>query len=389
MSGRLARCGFTVRELSVVLIILVIGFAVAVPFLQRARERERLNRCFDKLRMLGITIQRYELGKRQYPSACFGLQSGVDAARDCRPADASGGKSTTAYSWIVAIHPYLNCPTLAYRTLWQSSQKFSITTGPFTPSLVDSAAPSQHFSCKYYPEFVCADWIGDGFTNSQTTIDVGPSCGAPAGWGAPEYATVDSGTPGTGSQSFKGKVAPTTYKPMVGTHMSGGAPKLNGGMALSWPGLTEGAISDGSSKTIFLCETKESSYASWYDGTLNWLVANDPNVSAPGSASDADVPPWVNARPALNRGFDAAVKGSMPYLKKSLTANWPLNDVWWGPSSNHASGVVSHVYGDGHTLGITDEADAELYLGLVTRSGSEPIDDTCCLSATATTGTGR
>ena len=46
------------------------------------------------------------------------------------------------------------------------------------------------------------------------------------------------------------------------------------------------------------------------------------------------------------------------------------------PSSDHGGGIVSHVYGDGHTLGVTDQCDAATYLGLTTRAGSEPIDDT-------------
>ena len=172
---------------------------------------------------------------------------------------------------------------------------------------------------------------------------------------------------------------------MVGTHMKNGVPVNNGAFDLGAKGFTEGCISDGSSKTIFLCETKESGYASWYDGTLNWLVANDPNKVAPGSGANLDSVPWVNASRALNRGFDPKIPGSVPYLKKAITANSPLNDVWWGPSSDHSGGVVNHVFGDGHTFGITDDCDATVYLNLTTRDGSEPIDEV--LTSTQTTAT--
>ena len=36
----------------------------------------------------------------------------------------------------------------------------------------------------------------------------------------------------------------------------------------------------------------------------------------------------------------------------------------------------AHVYGDGHTLGVTDQCDGPTYMGLTNRAGSEPIDDT-------------
>jgi hypothetical protein len=68
------------------------------------------------------------------------------------------------------------------------------------------------------------------------------------------------------------------------------------------------------------------------------------------------------------------VSGSVPYLRKALTENSPLNDVSWGPSSEHADGVVSHVFGDGHTMGVTDAVDAHIHLDTITRNGSEPID---------------
>ncbi len=218
------------------------------------------------------------------------------------------------------------------------------------------------------PALICPDWAGDGYTN--------------------QYANVDSASPGTGAQSFKGKVAPTNYKPMVGTHMRNGVPVENGGMLLTNPkgpkhpafadattnallqhGLTDGDFTDGTANTILLCETKEASYASWYDGTLNWLVGQDPNQPAPGAS---DKPPWTGAVIAINRGFDPSTSGSVPYLKKTLTSNVPQNDVWWGPSSDHAGGIVCHVFVDNHTIGITDQCDPQTYFSLITRAGGEP-----------------
>jgi hypothetical protein len=377
MSISRKRAQFTLRELIAVMVICALALGILLPALGISRANRARNDCFDKLRLIGLALHNYESSKRRYPAASFGFSSMSDPARDCRPGDASGGKMTTGYSWEVAILPMFDEVNL-YNAIFQNSQKFTIKSGPFTPSIADSSAAYQHVSCVPLPELICPAWAGDGGTNSGATIDIGPRSGAPPGYGAPEYANVDSNAPGTGSQSFKGRVAPANYKPMVGTHMRNGVPVDNGGMALGPIGLTEGAISDGSSRTIFLCETKESGYASWYDGTLNWLVANDPSQStAPGSSTNPDSPPWTSGALALNRGFNPKVSGSVPYLKRTLTANSPINDVWWGPSSDHSGGIVSHVYGDGHTLGVTDQCDAQTYLELTTRAGSEPIDDCC------------
>src|SRR5262249_30758280 len=42
-------------------------------------------------------------------------------------------------------------------------------------------------------------------------------------------------------------------------------------------GLTLKSITDGSSRTIIVCETRERSLNSWMDGSVNWVVAANPN----------------------------------------------------------------------------------------------------------------
>jgi len=40
----------------------------------------------------------------------------------------------------------------------------------------------------------------------------------------------------------------------------------------------------------------------------------------------------------------------------------------WGPSSNHAGGIVNHVFCDGHVDGLSDSMDPNVYLWLVTET---------------------
>ncbi len=386
MSTRLRKGGFTLIELLVVITIIGILVGLLLPAINAAREAANRNTCFNKLRQIGLALHNYESGKRKYPPASQNLvTTAVFNANKSAPASQTAA-SMTGYSWIVFILPMIE-ETNLYNAISQGSNRFTDASGPFHNVIVYGSATYQHVSCVTLPALICPSWAGDGYTNSNTTIDIGSSIGAPAGYGASEYANVDSSTPGTGTTAFKGKVAPTNYKAMVGTHISTAsnpkAIKENGGFVYSSAaGLTEGAISDGSSKTIFCAETKESSYSAWYDGAVCWMVANDPNAAAPGTGTPPDSPPWVTPNISINKGYNPALANqttvpNVVYLKK---ANTPIgafsNDWWWGPSSDHGGGIVSHVYGDGHTLGVTDQCDGATYLGLTTRAGSEPIDDT-------------
>ena len=61
------------------------------------------------------------------------------------------------------------------------------------------------------------------------------------------------------------------------------------------------------------------------------------------------------------------------YWGGSGNPNVGTYDRLWGPSSDHAGGIVQFVYGDAHVEGITDGVDANVFLWIATRNGGEAV----------------
>lgn len=370
----LKRRGFTLGEMFAVFTVVAIVLALGLPAIRRAQEASRRNHCADNIKQIGLALLNHENAYGKFPLVTSLATSQLSAAQTAIPACSTAGPNLAGWSWIVRILLYLECK---YEYVDTSSQSngFTVSTGPFTPSIYLGAATYQHVSCVTIPTFICPYWRGNTNTHGGTTIDVTRS-------GAPEYAAVDSSLPGTGSRSFLGMVAPTNYKAIVGTHITNQngnlAPLENGAMLLTAKrGSTIGEFVDGTSKTMLVAETKECGYASWYDGTLNWVVTNNPNAAQPpGAVGTPDSPPWVNAQAGINVGYDPARPGSKPWLAGGMVSNQTLGNVNWGPSSDHPDGTVMHVFGDDHVLPITNVVDPQIYLDLTTRAGLEAID--CC-----------
>ena len=192
--------------------------------------------------------------------------------------------------------------------------------GPFDKAIVNNSASFQHCSCIALSQFVCPSWRGNANTKGNSTIDTTntgavlrntPSCNRwnrqPRPNGFIDTARTDE---------LQGDRRNSNLQ-TAGTNSH--APVENGGLLLSVPqGLTAASFSDGLSFTLMVAETKECGYASWYDGTMNWLVTNSPSAKVvPGTN---DCPPWINAESAINRGYNP------PLARTAATAtNVPWN----------------------------------------------------------------
>ena len=375
MTSRSLNHGFTLLESLVVLFSVSMLLGLLLPALNAAPQQSRRNQCLGKIKQIGLAMLNYEAANRRFPLVSQLRSSQEKKALTARPGEKTVGANVAGWSWIVRILPYFELDRL-YKAIGTNSSlpphrawpEGIFTLAPFDPAVVNPDAEHQHASCVALAEMICPSWDGDKNTNDNTTVDIKL---------ATEYAHVAAANPtpppGSGGIVYTGHVAPTNYKASVGTHMLDGSPVENGAMLLTaMNGSMLASITDGTSKTFLVVETKECGYASWYDGTLNWVVTNDPNAPKPGKDN---LPPWTGAQISLNRGYNAAEK-KPPYLKKENSNNSPAGDVRWGPSSDHTNGAVMHVFCDCHVEAITDQCDPEVYLSLTTRAGGEAIDPT-------------
>ncbi len=371
-----SRRGFTLAELFGVIAVIGIVLALVIPAIQRSRETERKHVCEGRVASVGMALLNAEQVYGEFPLATQLKKSQLSAARTAMPASTAVGPTEAGWSWIVRILPFLGDKGL-YGLISAQSNQFTIPTGPFDPSICHPNSPHQHAACESLPMLICPSWEGNNNTRGQWTIDTTAS-NPPTG--APEYANVDTSLPGTGAQSYRGKVTPTNYKVIVGTHIARQdgnlAPVENGAFQLTAPrGTLLSEITDGTANTLLIAETKECGYASWYDGTLNWLVTNNPNAALPpGNAGAPDNPPWTKAEVGLDAGYVATDPNSRPWLTIGMISNSIRGNVNWGPSSDHPHGIVMHVFCDDHVTGITDKVDPATYLDLTTRAGGEVVN---------------
>ncbi len=85
MSTRLERRGFTLVELIVVLFVIGLLIALVLPMLSARHENTNWGTCMNKLRQIGLAIENWESGHREYPTASWNR----DVCFQCARLDAS------------------------------------------------------------------------------------------------------------------------------------------------------------------------------------------------------------------------------------------------------------------------------------------------------------
>ena len=379
MSRSLRSRGFTLVELLVVIAIIGILVALLLPAIQQARQAALRNSCRNNLRQIGIALHNHADAYKAFPPLFFctdsaatnNKQNVLDPSTANTSALTPGG--TGEYSWIVRILPFIEEDAL-YKQLSTNSSKFS--KGRSTGSLVPDPAGGTTTVLAEKIELnalKCPSYSGD-FSST-------------ANGAATNYVAVAATN---NMRVFMGAGATQTYADGVIIP------------ALGCKGTPFAGMSDGTSKTIVLTETKEGATVSgvttnttmntWIRPDTAFIVAFPPSYTSPTSAwtatADTSAIPrltvaagtytWTGIATsppgdstALNVGPTSS-NLTLLYNNKGAVQGGNRN---WGPSSDHTGDVIIHVFGDDSVTEIaTGNIQPKVYYALTTRRGGEPYN---------------
>jgi len=308
------REGFTLVELLVVIAIIGTLVGLLLPAVQSAREAARRSACTNNLKQLGLGVLNFESARKRLPAANAGIGS-------------SSGSQAGGHSWITAILPFLE-ETNLYTTISSGSGRltsaFSVNTSAARTSL---------------PQLVCPSFAGDKTSATGNSVT---SCGV---------------------TNYKGVAAAgcaTQRVPYTSSNLGGviTLEKYGSEACAPYTGLTLAQITDGTSKTFMIGESREVTQAAWIDGQNSFVVA-------------------VKGNGNLTAASTGVTGGTLAILDNQGTAGTYDNlagsagSTDYGESSNHQAGITLFGYADGHVGQVTPEIDATLMRNLHTRGGSE------------------
>ncbi|QDU12341.1 putative major pilin subunit [Gimesia maris] len=297
--------GFTLIELLVVIAIIAILIALLLPAVQQAREAARRSQCKNNMKQLGLALHNYESAHTVFPpSSTSGFGKGVWNYPGTGPND----PNIHLHSFASLILPYLEAANL-YNSL------------NYNVSALDPA--NQATAAEVLAFYKCPSYAGANYSTD------------------PLYVT----TVGFDRFAIRNYVA-IGARNVLG--LSGATPAEG----VMYPGSKSRFrdITDGTSNTILLAETREEKASVWIDGTsaavaARWMALTPPSYS--GSSVS------INYQPYFQGGV----------FPDSIGQNW-------GPSSFHEGGA-HHLLSDGSVHFISENLDVNVYDALTTRSGGE------------------
>ncbi len=391
---------FTLKDLLVVTAIIAVLLGIFIPLIgHQGRELPRRNQCTNKLKQLGLGLMNYYDVFKCFPALTnpageerwAGVWQTAPGAvvSPGRPApngyDATTG-GAAGYSWIVTILPYVEENQL-YLAIRNASDRFdyeafSATGAGGAPMTIRYGNGLLHFAAVPLDEVVCPAYQGDYISTASSGTAKPPVS-------IPGYAALyNTAIPGRPSG-----VVISNYVALPATHLAclalgpddegdDAAEPPNGVLVPGPRRTTLRDIRDGSSRTLMLCETKETAVNSWYDGTVCWTVGANPSASQQPTRSKAAVGldgqvnasgEWVfpqGTRDACGVNFGPATRPGALFAPRGTTPA-QTQPVCWGPSSDHTAGVVMHLAADASVHSVTPDIDPTLYLRLITRAGAE------------------
>lgn len=295
-----SRSAFTLIELLVAIAIIAILVALILPAVQGAREAARRTRCRNNLHQYGIALHSYIDSHKLFPpSSTSDVEQGgwIDSPT-----------SRHLHSWHI-----MTLPQVEQSALYQQVDLNLSSLHEKNRSIAEKRLPLQR----------CPSYSGRTFSADASYTRLGPQ------YATTNYVAMGATAPGIIYGGNTGLFGPDGIMfPLSSTRIDD--------------------ISDGTTDTVVLVETREEDYSVWVDGGVMSVVAtcydeaNSPTYAAPGTA--------LNRTPYFEY--------ETPYVK-------------WGPSSMHGQGAF-HLFADGGVRWVSDTIDQRLYLAIVTKAGQEP-----------------
>ena len=301
------RNAFTLVELLVVIAIIGVLIGLLLPAVQSAREAGRRMSCMNNMKQSGLAIHGYATARKAFPpSSNSGFGSGVWGYPGSGPSDSA----IRLHSFASLILPYA-----------EANEVFDAIDYD-----ISSLDPANHAAASIVlPMYRCPSYSGNVYSKD------------------PLYTAIYD------------KFAIRNYVAMAAKTVLGlsGAVPAEGVM---YPQSKTGfnSITDGTSKTILLEETREENAAVWIDGTSAAVAARFMALVPPLYAGDTVA---INHQPYFQGGV----------FPNSIGQNW-------GPSSQHPGGA-NHLLCDGSVKFIQQTVDVNTYDAIATRNGNDVVGD--------------
>ena len=290
--------GFTLIELLVVIAIIAVLIALLLPAVQQARESARRAACRNSLKQIGLALHNYEGSFTTFPP---GSTSIIDYG-----IWSSNPAQYHLHSWASLILPNLDQAAVY--------NKVNYNVSALDP--VNYAMASQRIAA-----YRCASFNGGDYSLDPLYTALSPK------FAIRNYVALGATTVGKLWKDPDG-----VFYGMSRTRIAD--------------------ITDGTSSTLFVTETRDQNASVWIDGGTAALTSR--------RYDDSNPPSYAANQISLNfyPYYPAAGQGI---------------DCLWGPSSLHTGGAL-HLFGDGSVKFISQNINYTVYDALTTRAGGEALD---------------